>query len=220
MISKETRALNEQAVRTAGMKVKATYSPDKILMQAVEALKEGEHSINIEYERLREMFWRYYPELSSSLDSIIKLINAVMSDIKVPKNSMGYELSPDEIQLMRDYAQGIKSHVNNLKKVEDFIKTKATQIAPEASKIASPLITAKLMSLAHGMRNLAMMPASTIQLLGAEKALFRHLRTRARPPKHGIIIHHENIQKAKNKGQAARRLANKISIAIRRDYFK
>jgi len=220
MISSETKALNEQAIKIASMKVKATYSPDKMLMQAVDALKEGEHSTNVEYERLREMVWRQYPESLAGLDNANKLTSFVLNGIKTPKDSMGYELSSDEQQMMKDYAQGIKNHVNALKKVEDFIKAKARAIAPLTSEVASPLITAKLITLAHGMKELAMMPASTIQLLGAEKALFRHLRTKTRPPKHGIIFQHESVQSAKNKGRAARQLANKISITIKRDYFK
>ena len=67
-----------------------------------------------------------------------------------------------------------------------------------------------------------MLPASTIQLLGAEKALFRHIKTNAKSPKHGIIINHQFVQKAqrKNKGKAARILADKLSLCARLDYFK
>jgi len=78
------------------------------------------------------------------------------------------------------------------------------------------------MELGKSLKHLAMLPASTIQLLGAEKALFRHIKTGSRSPKHGIIINHSIVQKAKRneKGKAARMLADKLSICAKLDYFK
>jgi nucleolar protein 56 len=89
--------------------------------------------------------------------------------------------------------------------------------------ITGGLIGAKLLEKAKSLKHLAMMPSSTIQLLGAETALFRHLRNKSiRPPKHGLIISHSFVMDAKrqDKGAAARKLAAKISIAARVDYFK
>ena len=91
-------------------------------------------------------------------------------------------------------------------------------------EIAGITIAAKLISHAGSMKRLVEMPASTIQVLGAEKALFRHMRNKRRnlPPKHGIIHEHQLIQKSNSKmhGKAARALADKLSIAVKIDYFK
>jgi len=79
---------------------------------------------------------------------------------------------------------------------------------------------AKLIALAGNLKKLVEFPSSTIQLLGAEKALFRHMRTGAKAPKHGIIHEHPIVSKAKEKGKAARAVADKISLAVKVDYFK
>ena len=91
---------------------------------------------------------------------------------------------------------------------------------PNFHYIAGPLIGAKLLEHAGSVKKLVEMPSSTIQLLGAEKALFRHITKGTKSPKHGLIINHPIVQKAKDKGKASRLLADKLSIAIRIDYFK
>jgi len=218
-MDKETIKLNEQAIKKAIAGIKNTYSPDKMIIQAVQALNEEETSINTEYERLREMYWRYYPEKIEMVDNVGQLINTMSKEVKVPATSMGYFLNKDELAMMKDYASVVEKHLEAIKVLEAFIKIETRKITPNTSKICSPLITAKLITLAGGFKNIALMPASTIQLLGAEKALFRHLRSKARPPKHGIILHHQKVQAAKNKGKAARQLANKLMITLRQDYF-
>ena len=119
----------------------------------------------------------------------------------------------------------IKGDINSIQKARvaqciNMLKQCSLNIVQtQTSEIATPVLTAKLITLAGGFKNMAFMPASTIQLLGAEKALFRHLRSKAKCPKHGIILQHQDIQSAKNKGKAARQLANHIMIAVRKDYF-
>jgi len=93
------------------------------------------------------------------------------------------------------------------------------EYCPNFLSITGPSIGSKLLAQAGSMKNLVEMPSSTIQLLGAEKALFRHLTTGARAPKHGYILQHPIVKKAKKKGRAARALAEVISMAVRIDYF-
>ena len=91
---------------------------------------------------------------------------------------------------------------------------------PNLSEVAGYLIGAKLISIAGSLKNLVMMPASTVQLLGAEKALFRHMTNKkSRPPKHGIIFQHPTIHNAPywQRGKLARALAGKIAIAVKTD---
>lgn len=227
MNNAETLRLNKKAIKIASEKVRNTYSSDKMIMQAVDALLEEEKMINTEYERLRELYWRYYPEALDKIDSVKKLVRIVRQDRKetskelgIPEETMGYDLNSEELKIMRDYAEVINNHLKATDILEEFIKSSTNNIAPEASKIATPLLTAKLINLAGGFRELALLPASTIQVLGAEKALFRALRSGARGPKHGIILSHQSVQTAKEKGKAARQLANKIAIAVRIDYFR
>ena len=95
------------------------------------------------------------------------------------------------------------------------------EVAPNTRAIGGSLLGARLLALAGGLLNLAKLPASTIQVLGAEKALFRSLKTKARPPKHGIIFQHPLIHDAKRwqRGKIARALAGKLAIAARVDAF-
>ncbi len=95
------------------------------------------------------------------------------------------------------------------------------KIAPNLSAIAGPVLGARLLAKAGGLKKLALLPASTIQVIGAEKALFRHLRTGARPPKHGILFQHPLVRNAKKwqRGKIARTIAAKLAIAAKEDYF-
>jgi nucleolar protein 56 len=218
-MKQETKELNKNAISVAVKKISKSYSPDKMIIQAVQALTEEEHCINIEYERLRDFLWRYYPELIDKIKDVEQLTSLLIKGVEAPSNSMGYELNKQELGLIKSYSMIVKEHLKVIKVLEGFIKEQTSRIAPITSKTATPLLTAKLMTLAGSFKSLALMPASTIQLLGAEKALFRHLRSRARPPKHGIILSHSRVQTAKNKGKAARQLANEIMKSVRIDYF-
>ena len=93
---------------------------------------------------------------------------------------------------------------------------------PNLLELAGVTIGAKLIELGKSLKHLALLPASTIQLLGAEKALFRHIKTGARSPKYGVIHAHSLIQKVNRdrKGKAARTLADKLSLCCRLDFFK
>ncbi len=106
-------------------------------------------------------------------------------------------------------------------KLETYLDSVMEEVAPNIRVLVGSLLGARLIALAGGLNNLAKMPASTIQLLGAEKALFRSLKTGARPPKHGIIFQHSLIHEAKRwqRGKMARALAGKLAIAARTDAF-
>lgn len=104
---------------------------------------------------------------------------------------------------------------------EDFsYKKLVRKIAPNLTKLLGEELAAELIAEARSLRKLAFMASSKIQVLGAEAALFRHLKKGAKPPKHGIISKHSSIQEAENKGKAARQLASKVSLAAKKDYFR
>ena len=95
-------------------------------------------------------------------------------------------------------------------------------LCPNITAVAGAVIGAKLLAIAGSLKKLSLFPASTVQLLGAEKALFRHLKTGAKSPKYGILHEHPLIAQAKKKdhGKVARLLADKIAIAAKVDFFK
>jgi nucleolar protein 56 len=102
-----------------------------------------------------------------------------------------------------------------------FLEQQAPTVAPNLASMAGPVLAARLVSLAGSLESLAKKPSGTVQVLGAEDALFAHLRGRASSPKHGIIYTHEYVRGTHpdNRGSAARALAGKLSIAARIDHY-
>src|SRR5207253_4872442 len=97
--------------------------------------------------------------------------------------------------------------------VESYVERSVRDLAPNVSELAGPIIAARLVTLAGGVQELARAPAGTVQLLGAERALFRHLRTGSRPPKHGVLFQHPWVHGAPpwQRGAIARAFAAKLS---------
>ena len=126
--------------------------------------------------------------------------------------------SLDRIQPLQNTINTVK---NEMKKLETQIDLDMHDNAPNISKIVGSLIGARLISLAGGIERLASMPSSTIQLLGAEKALFRYKKEGGKPPKHGVIFQHPKINRnpKEMRGKIARIFASKISIAAKADAF-
>merc|ERR1712190_406843 len=107
------------------------------------------------------------------------------------------------------------------KTLHDYLRSKMSVVAPNLAVLIGEIIGARLISHAGSLTNLAKYPASTVQILGAEKALFRALKTKGNTPKYGLIFHSPFLGRAvqKNKGRISRYLANKCSIASRIDCF-
>ena len=107
------------------------------------------------------------------------------------------------------------------RKTADYIDESMDDVAPNIKALVGPLIGARLIALAGGLKEMARLPASTIQLLGAEKALFRHLTKGTKPPKHGVIFQHPLIHRSPwwQRGKIARALAGKLAIAARIDAY-
>jgi nucleolar protein 56 len=106
--------------------------------------------------------------------------------------------------------------------LENYLEKAMDEVAPNVKALTGALLGARLIAITGGLTNLARRPSSTIQVLGAEKALFRSLKTGARPPKHGMIFQHAYLHDAKrwHRGKIARALAGKLAIAARVDAFR
>ena len=137
---------------------------------------------------------------------------------------MGADLKNKDVSAILLLAVQINNFYKLKNHYESYLKGLEKEACPNFMEVGGFAIAAKLISHAGSLRRLVEMPASTIQILGAEKALFRHMRNKRRnlPPKYGIIIQHQLIQKSKSSmhGKAARALADKLSIAVKIDYFK
>jgi nucleolar protein 56 len=192
---------------------------------------------------LREWCELYFPALSKTVDSqktYVKTVNEKFSEIKTKKltienvnnedlfsnlnlgenaaNAKFVEEDRRQIELLSKHLLCLYDYRDE---VENYIKNKVMEVAPNLSKISGPTLAAKLIEKAGSLKKLSMMPSSTIQLLGAEKALFRTKKFKSKPPKHGLIFQHPTVHSKprKKRGKFARTLAGKLAIAARADYF-
>ncbi|KAJ4803099.1 Nucleolar protein 58 [Rhynchospora pubera] len=141
--------------------------------------------------------------------------------VEAAKASMGQDISPIDLINVQQFAQRVINLSEHRKKLYDYLVTMMNDIAPNLTYLIGEVIGARLICRAGSLSNLAKCPASTLQTLGAEKALFRALKTGGNTPKYGLIFHSSFIRRAsgRNKGRMARFLANKCSFASRADFF-
>merc|ERR1719145_140772 len=141
--------------------------------------------------------------------------------LKAMKMSMGQDIVEMDMSNIDHFAHEVVKLAAMRQSLHDYLKAKMDLVAPNLASLIGEIIGARLISHAGSLTNLAKYPASTVQILGAEKALFRALKTKGNTPKYGLIFHSSFIgrAKARNKGRISRYLANKCSIASRIDAF-
>ncbi len=211
--------------------LKASVQEDNLISQAISNLNEIDKIVNIFSKRTREWYALYCPEIVEKIDDQEAFAELIFSKSKAellkefkidPKTSMGADLAKFHVEEIIEVAKEISQMFELRKKHEQYLEKVMSSYCPNLLELAGATIGAKLIELGKGLKHLAMLPASTIQLLGAEKALFRHIKTGSRSPKYGIIINHPFIQNAPKdkKGKASRMLADKLSLCARLDYFK
>lgn len=212
---------------------KESASEDKHLIQAINSIDEIDESISKLIERIREWYALYFPEMDTikNNETYIKLISKNMTKEEILKAKpdafpqdiidLDEDINQRDLEIMNNYAKSIYELQQSRRNIEDYVDAKMETIAPNLRLLVGSSLGAKLISHAGGLKRLAMYPSSTIQIMGAEKALFRHLKSGDRPPKYGLIYQHPQVRGAKwwNRGKIARMLAGKISLAVRRDVF-
>ena len=212
---------------------KESASEDKHLIQAVNSIDEIDETISKLIERIREWYALYFPEMDviKNNETYIRLISQNKTKQEIlkakpeafPKDIIDLEedINPIDLEIMNNYAKSIFELQKSRKNIEEYIDQKMESIAPNLRLLVGSTLGEKLISHSGGIKRLAMYPSSTVQIMGAEKALFRHLKSGDRPPKYGLIYQHPQVRGAKwwNRGKIARMLAGKISLAVRRDVF-
>lgn len=212
----------------------ASKAEDLVLIQAINALDELDETTGKLAERLREWYSIHLPELDKikSHEYYVKLVaeygdkDSIISsgfeesDLKI-ETSIGADLEEPDILMLKELASSIKSLQTTKKSLNEYIDGKMGELAPNLKDLVGASLGAKLIAHVGGLKRLALLSSGTIQVLGAEKALFRHLKTGERPPKHGLIYQHPEVRGAKYwlRGKIARALASKISLAVRKDVF-
>lgn len=201
-------------------KIAESITADNFITQSVDAIGEIDRAANILAKRLREWYELYNPELSHNIHDHDVFVRKIVEEENMPPElTMGGKLDDLDKDELLVFASQLHTLYLQKERLVDYIRKKMAIATPHLLEVAGPLIGAKLLAHKGTLRELAFMPASTIQLLGAEKALFRHIRSNAKPPKYGFLLQHQEVAKAENKGKAARQLAGKISIAAKQDYF-
>ncbi len=201
-----TEILRDVMIELAREKIaKAESQKDQQIIQSVESIDDIDESINLLSERLSEWQGFKFGYLKGE-----ELETAIVSFEQTGHENAALKLA-SAIVALRETRRHIADHIS----------ADMRAVAPNLANLAGELLGARLISKAGGLDNLAKMPSSTVQVIGASKALFKHLRYGTKPPKHGIIYQHPLINKsrASQRGKIARALASKISVAARLDNF-
>ena len=234
------------SMELAKLRVKgAAEKRDLVIAQAIQTLDDLDRTVNLFMGRLREWYGVHFPELDRLIEKHETYARLVMdlgykdnftaealekesfSKEKaenigmVAEKSMGADMAEQDLAEIQALSKNVLDLYELRKNMESYVEKTMEEVAPNIKTVAGALLGARLIAIAGSLQNLAMRPASTIQVLGAEKALFRSLKTGARPPKHGLIFQHALLHDAKRwqRGKIARVIAGKLAIAARIDAF-
>jgi nucleolar protein 56 len=239
--------LQKFAINLSSMKVKETSEKlDLHLVQAVNTLDEIDEIINTISTRIREWYGLHFPELDYLLQNIITYANIVrdagsrenitrelLNQLEVPEKkieliqqaiskSQGGDLTVESSESLKILASEVIKLSELRTNLSSTIENLMEILAPNLKNMLTAIIGARLIAKAGSLLRLAQMPSSTIQIIGAEKALFRALKTGTRPPKHGLLFQHPSVNSAPKwqRGKIARALSSKIAIAVRIDVYR
>ncbi|XP_015523822.1 nucleolar protein 56 [Neodiprion lecontei] len=221
---------------------------DNMIIQSIALLDQLDKDVNTFSMRIREWYSYHFPELVKivpenylfakvaqliknrkelteekleALEEIVMDSAKAQAIIDASKSSMGMDISPVDLLNIEMFAGRVIALADYRKQLAEYLRCKMAGVAPNLATLIGDQVGARLIAHAGSLTNLAKYPASTVQILGAEKALFRALKTKGNTPKYGLLFHSTFIGRAgaKNKGRISRYLANKCSIASRIDCF-
>ena len=241
------QALREFAINLSSSRVKEVSEQlDLHIIQSINELDELDKIINTMGARMREWYGLHFPELDNLVQSIVLYAEIVSKagfreniteeilqstgsqDKKIEvildaaKRSKGGDMTLENLAIIKRLADQVIAQSDLRRVLADHIELTMETVAPNVKEMLTATVGARIISKAGSLARLAMLPASTVQVLGAEKALFRALKTGARPPKHGLLFQHPLIHSAPKwqRGKIARAIASKVTIAARIDYYR
>jgi nucleolar protein 56 len=218
---------------------------DLHVIQSVNALDEIDKIVNAMGSRIREWYGLHFPELDAMMQSLPayceivsragdrkNIDQAVLKDIGLQdraddivdaaRSSKGGAITMDNLGVLQNLAEEIKHLSNTRDSLTKHLEQEMDKVAPNTKEILGATIGARMIAKVGSLDRLAMLPASTVQVIGAERALFRALKTGSRPPKHGILFQHPLVHSAPKwqRGKIARAIAAKVVIAARIDAYR
>jgi len=238
--------LRKFAIDLSSIKVgEISAKRDLHVIQSVNALDETDKIINVMGARLREWYGLHFPELDAMMQSLPayceivskagardKIDRDILKDIglqdraddlvNAARSSKGGAITVENLGALQKIADELK-HLSTMRdSLTTHLEQEMDTVAPNTKEILGATIGARMIAKVGSLERLAMLPASTIQVIGAEKALFRALKTGSRPPKHGIIFQHPLVHSAPKwqRGKIARAIAAKVVIAARIDAYR
>ncbi len=239
----DIKELRKKALETAKKRTKESlYRRDKLVIEAIEAIDELDSVTNLISERVRSWYAYHFPELEklvTNMETYLAIVKEIKSRkymeiaklashtgkaekvAEIAKQSIGADIPDKDLDQIAKLAKLAIDTKKTRNELMEYVEETCKEICPNLTYLVGANLAARLLSHAGGLEKLAEMPASTIQVLGAEKALFAHLRKKSKPPKHGVIFLYPAVKNAPKhlRGKVARALATKIAIAARLDYF-
>ena len=239
--------LRDFAIAVSSSRVKeASGKLDLHVTQAINALDELDKTINVLAARMREWYGLHFPELDHLVQSLTayarivssagtryRITNQILQDAGIQEKkseiilggvnrSRGGDITDDNLKMVRELADQVIEQSELRDDLANNIETTMDVVAPNVKELLTASVGARVIAKAGSLQRLATLPASTIQILGAEKALFRSLKTGANPPKHGMLFQHPLIHAAPKwqRGKIARAVAAKVAIAARIDAYR
>ena len=202
--------LHELNIGLVKEQVAKTLTPDMKIIAAVEAIDDLNETGSVLSERLKEWY-------------ILNFENTRLSGEDLARKIIGMEETGESSQLkiMQSFSSSLLALFETRDRIEEYLKDNMPIIAPNITNIAGHILGARLLSIAGSLEKLAFMPSSTIQVIGASNALFKHLKGKASSPKHGLIFRHPLIKTSPGwqRGKIAKILSSKISLASRYDLY-
>ncbi len=219
------KLISDVSVAKTKLKISKLDKRDKLMIQAVSAYNDLDKILNYMTERLREWYGLHYPELKiKEHDKFAEKVAALgkRENFEDFSKSMGIELTDDDINMLQIYADQLK-HMYDLKKdITKYLEKIVPEEIPNINALLGSILAARLVAHAGSLEKLAKMPSSKLQLIGAEKALFKYLKGQQKKvPKYGILFTHPDISGApkEKQGKIARLLSAKLVLAARADFY-
>lgn len=222
--------IREKALEETREDLKDAADRDQFIIKAVKYLEQLEESFSDEFERFRDWYALHFPELEEEIQSDEEMIKLLDRGIhrdeldafqEMAEKSTGTPLIEEDREMLEKAFENLQSSHELKEEIHDYVRQAALEEMPNLSKLLDPILAAKLLAIEGSLESLAKQPASTIQMLGAEKALFRYLRGNGTPPKHGVLFEHPFVSDlpSETRGKMARFIANKAAIAARLDVY-
>lgn len=244
-MNQDLNKIREELLKQTIKKVKEAYSSKEIhIIKSINLIEELDEMFNVLTEHCIDWFGYHFPELfylisnnETYLQCILlgerkNLTKKALTELNLDKetiqkilektnNSIGSDFNQEELKQLQDLAKHTLDLKETRKNLTGFVEKSMKELAPNFSELCGSILGARFLAKTGSLQKLASFPSSTLQVLGAEKALFAHLKTGSKSPKYGYLYSHPLVKQAKHsiKGRMARHLAGKLSIALRTDVF-